>query len=219
MKFKAVLFDLDGTLLDTLKDLADSMNAALEQLGFKTHPAEAYKYIVGDGIETMACRALPENNRDPQSISKCIELTRQNYSRLWSVNTKPYPRITELLNELQKRNITMAVLSNKPDDFTKKMTAHFLGDYDFKEIRGADPQTPIKPNPSAALQIAAANNIPPEQFAYLGDTGTDMKTAVAAGMYPVGVLWGFRKADELIKDGAKLLIKNPLEVLRLFEKD
>ncbi|MFA5553247.1 MAG: HAD family hydrolase [Phycisphaerae bacterium] len=219
MKFKAVLFDLDGTLLDTLKDLADSMNLALEQLGFKTHPAEAYKYIVGDGIETMARRALPENNRDSKSISKCIELTRQNYSRLWSVNTKPYPQITELLNELQKRNITMAVLSNKPDDFTKKMTVHFLGDYDFKEIRGAGPQTPIKPNPSAALRIAAQNQISPEQFVYLGDTGTDMKTAVVAGMYPVGVLWGFRKADELIKTGAKLLIKNPLEVLRLFEKD
>lgn len=219
MKFKAVLFDLDGTLLDTLQDLADSMNLALDRLGFKTHPAEEYKYIVGDGIETMARRALPENNRDSKSISKCIELTRQNYSRLWSANSKPYPQISELLDELQKRSIITAVLSNKPDDFTKKMTAHFLGDYDFKDIRGAGPETPIKPNPSAALQIAAKNKISPEQFIYLGDTGTDMKTAVAAGMYPVGVLWGFRQADELIKDGAKLLIKNPLEVLSLFEKD
>jgi phosphoglycolate phosphatase len=99
------------------------------------------------------------------------------------------------------------------------MVKHFLGEYDFKAVLGAGPKTPIKPDPAAALQIAKLLKIKPQEFVYLGDTDTDMKTANAAGMYPVGALWGFRKADELIKNGAKLLIKNPLEVLSLFTKD
>ena len=215
-KFKAILFDLDGTLLDTLDDLADSMNQALSQLGFTTHPVKAYKYFVGDGAEIMAKRALPQNHREPPTIEKCITIMKQKYNERWTVNTKPYLGITDLLDSLQAHNFPMAILSNKPDDFTQKMTAELLADYQFRIVRGARNGVPAKPNPDAALQIADQIRISPSQFMYLGDTDTDMKTATAAGMFPAGALWGFRTAEELKANGAAILVEQPIEVLDFF---
>jgi phosphoglycolate phosphatase len=214
-QFRAVLFDLDGTLLDTLTDLADAMNASLVHFGFEPHPVEAYKYFVGDAVETETRRALPDCARDIETIKKVAEFSEQIYNKCWHKNTVAYPGIPELLSTLARRGLHTAVLSNKPDHFTKIMVEKILPDWRFEIVQGALPDVPIKPDPTSALQIAKHLNIPPEQFLYLGDTNTDMQTAVAASMCPIGALWGFRPADELIKSGAKSLVAHPLDILKL----
>jgi len=219
IKFKAVLFDLDGTLLNTLQDIADSANFALRQLGFATHPAEAYKYFVGEGIETAVKRILPESHRDVDTIARCLELNQAEYGRCWRRHSRPYDGIVQMLAELENRDVAMAVLSNKPDEFTCKIVNEIFGDYDFEIVLGARPNIPEKPDPTAALQIAEQMGIPPGQFVYVGDSGTDMQTASAAGMYAVGALWGFRTEDELVQAGAKKLLERPDELLTLFDTD
>jgi phosphoglycolate phosphatase len=218
-KFKAVLFDLDGTLLDTLQDIADSANAALRQLGFATHPAEAYKYFVGSGIKELVERALPQSERNADNIAECLKLTRSEYQNHWAVHTGPYNGIEKMLGELQKRGVPTAVLSNKPHEFTCRMVDEFFGGDCFVSVRGATENVPIKPDPTAALQIAEQMKIPPAQFVYVGDSGTDMQTAAAAGMYAVGALWGFRTKDELVRNGAQRVIERPDELMSLFEED
>jgi phosphoglycolate phosphatase len=215
--FQAVLFDLDGTLLNTLTDLADAMNASLAHLGYPPHPVDAYKYFIGDAVETEAKRALPEFARQPETIKKVADFSEQIYDKCWHKNTRPYPGIPELLSNLAKRGLPLTVLSNKPDCFTKIMVAELLPDCRFEIVRGALPDVPIKPDPAAALQIAKQLKIPPERFIYLGDTNTDMKTAVAAGMFPLGCLWGYRTADELLESGAKVLVQTPTEVLSFLD--
>jgi phosphoglycolate phosphatase len=218
IKFRAILFDLDGTLLDTLEDLADAMNLALAEMGFPIHHIESYKYFVGDGIENEARRALPPDAGDETTVKKCVTLARDNYSRCWTNNTRPYPGIPELLTGLQNKNIPLTVLSNKPDDFTRLMVKELLSKWKFEIVLGAGPNTPVKPNPLGAVQIAQRLALPAEQFVYAGDTNTDMQTANSAGMYAVGVLWGFRTARELLDNGAKQLAINPTDILKLFEK-
>ena len=215
MKFKAVLFDLDGTLLDTIEDLADSMNIVLTGMGFPTHEVAAYKYHVGDGVRELAVRALPKNHQDEETIKKCIAAMRQEYGSRWDKKTRPYPGIPGLLDALTARGIKMAVLSNKPDQNTKVVVAKLLPKWRFDYVAGERAGIPRKPDPGAALSIAEQLGIPPKEWLYLGDTNTDMKTAVGAGMYPVGALWGFRTADELLACGAKTLIEHPPGLLAL----
>jgi phosphoglycolate phosphatase len=215
--FKAVLFDLDGTILNTLVDLADAMNASLAHFGYPPHPVEAYKYFIGDAVITEAKRAMPASAHDPELIKKVADLSEQIYDKCWHKNTRPYPGIPELLSNLAKRRLPLAILSNKPDYFTKIMAEKLLPGFHFKIVQGALPDVPVKPDPAAALKIAEYLKIPPEQFLYLGDANTDMKTALAAGMFPVGCLWGYRTADELLASGAKILINTPSEVLQLLD--
>lgn len=215
MKFKAVMFDLDGTLLDTIEDLTDSMNIVLGRFGFPAHDPETCKNFVGDGVELFAFRALPENHRDEATVAECVVGMREEYRKRWAQKTRPYHGIPELLDGLTLRNLKMAILSNKPDDATKEMVAKLLSQWQFDPVAGALPSVPKKPDPTLAVEISQRLLIPPDKFLYLGDTGTDMKTARAAGMFPVGVLWGFRTAEELRDNGAKELVRHPMEVLRL----
>ncbi|MHC4754242.1 MAG: HAD family hydrolase [Planctomycetota bacterium] len=216
-KFNAILFDLDGTLLDTLADLANSMNTALEKLGFPCHPIDAYRYFVGDGVEQLVKRVLPKDRLDQETLNTCLAEYRLQYSQRWSECTKPYPRIPELLTEIEKRSIPKAILSNKPHEFTLLTVEKLLPNWTFDIVQGVSDTVIQKPDPAGALNIAEKLNIHPHSFIYLGDTNTDMQTAVAAGMYPIGVLWGFRDADELLKNGAKKLITTPLEILPFLE--
>jgi phosphoglycolate phosphatase len=215
INFKALLFDLDGTLLDTLKDLADAMNIALEKQGFPSHPVEAYNVFVGDGIRCEAERALPPENRDEETIEKCVAIARQEYDRCWAYNTKPYPDIPELLDEIVKLGLPMTILSNKPDDFVQVMVKKLLPKWEFQIVLGLKDSIPRKPDPGAAIEIASQLQIAAKDFLYLGDTNTDMQTADAAGMYAVGALWGFRGAEELLSNGAKKLVEKPEQVLEL----
>ncbi len=216
MIYKAVLFDLDGTLLDTLEDIAASMNAVLERSGFAPHPVDRYKKFIGGGIGDLARRVLPDGFVDDGRAADLSADMREEYSRRWSEKTGMYPGIGQMLDGLQERGIPMSILSNKPDDFTRIMCRHFLGSWRFSIILGASDRLPKKPDPAAALVIARDMGIEPGNFVYLGDSDTDMKAAVRAGMFPVGALWGFRDAEELTANGAMLLLHNPVDMLALF---
>ena len=215
MRFKAITFDLDGTLLDTLEDIADSANAVLEHWGYPQHDLKTYKYLVGDGIENLVQRSLPREKRSDDFVDQCVQAMRAEYRQRWSNKTRPYEGIAELLNALRDRGVTMTILSNKPDDFTKLMVAALLPEWRFEVVLGANSELPKKPDPTAAVQIARDLNISVNEFLFVGDTSIDMKTAAAAGMYPVGVLWGFRTAEELAASGARVLLAKPLDLLNL----
>jgi len=214
MQFEAILFDLDGTLLDTLGDLANSMNAVLEGRGFTQHEKDLYKQFVGDGMEMLVRRALPESHRGEQVVQACLLAMRKEYSVRWRETTRPYEGIPELLDALRVRRLRMAILSNKPDDFTREMVTALLTPWRFDAVVGARPEMPKKPDPTVALAIARDLGIPPARILYLGDSGTDMRTAVSGGMFPVGALWGFRAAAELEANGARVLISRPMDLLR-----
>jgi len=215
MKHEAVLFDLDGTLLNTLEDLADSANAVLERRGHPTHPVEAYKFFVGGGVKRLVAEMLPESERDEKTIAQCIGEVRDEYGKRWANKTRVYEGVPEMLAECARRKVPMAVYSNKPDDFTAKCVDRFFPEGRFAVVIGARPENPRKPDPTVALDIARQMGVPPAAFLYLGDTSTDMQTAVAAGMFPVGALWGFRTAEELHINGARELIEKPGGLLRL----
>jgi phosphoglycolate phosphatase len=215
IEFHAVLFDLDGTLLNTLADIATAANAALERLGFSPHPVESYRHFVGDGAGCLARRVLGKGRDDEATVERCRLAIAEEYQACWARTTRPYSGVHELVAELGRRGVPTAVLSNKPHEATAMVVEHFFPGNPFQVVRGALPNVPIKPDPTAALQIAAELHVEPSEFIYLGDTDTDMRTAGAAGMCPAGALWGFRTAEELSACGAKILLKTPAEVLTL----
>ena len=215
MRFKAVCFDLDGTLLDTLDDLAYCTNKILSERGYPIHHVDAFRYFVGDGAKMLMTRALPQEARNETLIEECRKDFEIIYHECWNRQTVPYQGIPELLNAITKRKLIMEVLSNKPQEFTVLTVDHLLQNWNFDMILGQREGGPIKPNPAGMLEICQQLKIPPDHILYLGDTATDMKTAVAAGCYPVGVLWGFRTEQELKDNGAQAIIKKPLDALDL----
>jgi phosphoglycolate phosphatase len=218
MTYKAVLFDLDGTLLDTLDDLGDSMNAVLAARGLPTHPIRSYTDFVGDGVENLVRRALPRESGSSEAlIAEIVPLMRAEYARRWKDKTRPYDGVSGMLDALSARGLRLAVLSNKPHPATVEVVRHFFPPGKFHAVFGARPDVPIKPDAGAALDVAKRLGVPPEAFLYVGDTNTDMQTAVAAGMYAVGALWGFRTAGELLQAGARVLISHPGDLLTLLD--
>lgn len=193
------------------------MNAVLTHFGFPTHPTDSYRYFVGDGMDCLVRRVLPKDHLDDETVSRSLTSLRDEYSKHWADNTKPYAGIPELLSALQERKFPKAVLSNKPDEFTQITVEKLLPDWSFCIVRGVKLSVPKKPDPAAALDIARELQIPPRRFLYLGDTNTDMQTANSAGMYAVGALWGFRTAEELRANGAKTLVENPQDILKLLD--
>ncbi|MDR4497983.1 MAG: HAD family hydrolase [Candidatus Scalindua sp.] len=215
--FDAVIFDLDGTLLNTLEDLANSMNRVLLQNGLPVHHIDAYRYFIGDGAFEFVTRALPEDKRIDTIITACLDSFRIDYRLNWNVKTTPYEGVPEMLDALIARKLKLAVLSNKPHEYTKRCVTALLPKWNFNIVLGQRNGVPRKPDPAGALEVANNLNISPSKFLYLGDTSIDMKTSVTAGMYPVGVLWGFRTAEELKESGARSLITHPLEILSLLK--
>lgn len=213
MNFKAIIFDLDGTLLDSLEDIADSANTILARFGYPGHDLHAYKYFVGEGMENLIRKALPEDKRSEESVAKCLAAMQQEYAKRCEDKTRPYDGIPELLKELEDKGVRIAVLSNKPHEATITMISRLLPGYNFQPIIGAGNEFPKKPAPDGALAISGKLGIDPANIAFLGDSQPDMKTAAAANMFPVGCLWGFRTADELLAAGAKILIKDPFSLL------
>jgi len=215
MQFKAVCFDLDGTLLDSLADLADCTNKILLKRGFPEHPVDAFRYFVGDGAKMLMTRVLPEEVRNESLIEDCRQDFETSYRECWNEQTIPYKDIPELLDALIGRQLKLTVLSNKPNEFTLLMVENLLAQWNFEVVLGQREGIPRKPDPAGMLEICQQLEIPAEAFLYLGDTATDMKTAVSAGCFPVGVLWGFRTEEELRDNGARAIVKEPLEVLDL----
>lgn len=218
MQYKAVIFDLDGTLVDSLADLSDSVNLMLESYGFPTHEVEKYRYFVGNGSKKLMERTLP---RDKAASAEFVEEALVKYKAIYKdrllEKTRPYNGVRELLAELKSRGIPLAVCTNKHNDAALTIVKILFAPGTFEEVLGDRPGFPKKPNPATPLEIASHLGVKPDEVAYLGDTSVDMETAVHAGFLPVGVLWGFRPEEELVKSGAKVLLKAPLELLEKVE--
>jgi phosphoglycolate phosphatase len=212
---RAVIFDLDGTLLDTLEDIADATNTILAQRHFPTHDLDHYRRYVGDGVTRLIERVLPEEKRADTTIKECLQAFRDEYALNWNNKTQPYPGIYEMLGGLAARHLKLSVLSNKPDDFTKRCVPEYFPQCPFDMVKGLDESTPPKPDPAGARQIAAHLNINPSEILFLGDSGADMKTAISAGMVPVAALWGFKPRAELEHEGVQAYIDHPKELLAL----
>jgi phosphoglycolate phosphatase len=215
---EAVIFDMDGTLLDTLEDIADSMNAAIAKFGFPPHGLDAYRAYVGDGLEMLAYRVIPEQSRDEKTVAQCVAAMRAIYRIHYADKSIPYDGIPELLDALSSRGIKMTILSNKLDEFTKEMAEKLLASWKFEVVSGITPRFPAKPDPASAIEISKTLNIKPDKIFFIGDTSIDMTTATRAGMFPVGVLWGFRDKKELIENGAKLLLAHPLDFVKYLQE-
>jgi len=213
MKCRAVIFDLDGTLLDTLEDLADSLNRVLRDKGFPTHPTEAFRYFVGSGAAMLVSRALPPEKRNDELTEDCLEAFRREYNRNWNMKTKPYNGVSELLDALTAKHIKMAVLTNKPQPFAELCIHEFFSGWEFEVILGQRDGVPMKPDPAGPREIVRCLDIPSHEFLYLGDSDVDMKTATKADMFPVGAMWGFRSEKELRESGAVEVIGRPAELL------
>lgn len=219
MKIGAVIFDLDGTLLNTLDDIADSANAVLRARGYPEFSVEDYKRFVGNGVRKLIERVLPVEDRRQDLVDQCIGEMRTEYSARWNHKTRPYEGVPAMLDHLRSRSLKTAILSNKPDDFTKMCVEHLLPDWPFELVLGNRAGAPHKPDPAVALEVARALDLPPGEVLFVGDSGIDVETAVNAGMYPAGVLWGYRSGDELIQNGAKTLFKSPGDIARFVDGD
>ena len=213
---KAVLFDLDGTLINSLPDISACMNQALERHGLPTHPIGAYCYFTGDGAVNLTRRAVGEAH------AELAEAVFRDYRMLYAEHCNDtshvYEGIPALLNGLRKEGLRLAVLSNKDDRDVASVVGHYFPDDLFEIIRGRRPEVPIKPDPAAALQIAADMGLSPDAFWYLGDTPTDLKTCRNAGMHFIAAGWGFRTEAELREAGALCVAATPLDALELMRE-
>ena len=215
MRFKGVIFDLDGTLVNSLEDLADSMNFVLQNYNFPTHDIQTYKHLIGNGIRNLVQESLPKSNNDDELIIKCFDSMIKVYRDNCINKTKPYEGIIDLLDELALRNIKLAVFSNKADELTKKIVLALLPNRKFEVIIGLSDEAYRKPNPHGAQLISEILGVHPDNIIYVGDSGIDMQTANNAGMYAVGALWGFRTKEELTSNGAKYLLNHPLDLIQI----
>ena len=213
---EAVIFDLDGTLVDSVADLANAMNAVLSEHHLPTHDIDAYKYFVGNGIKKLVERSIPEDCRTSSFVSELHSEMVQVYKKRCVDCTKPYSGIEDLLRFLSKKGVRICVLSNKMDELTQRIVKALFGEYEFSVVRGACPDVPIKPDPQGALLIAEELKIRPQNILYLGDTNVDMETANASRMTAVGCTWGFRTEQELLASGAKFIVRHPSEIKKFF---
>jgi len=210
MQIKALIFDLDGTLVNSLSDLANSVNFALSKLGLPTHPISTYKPRIGNGAILLIARSLPKDKL--HLADHALAIQQERYAHHYDDESTLYKDIDKLITKLCQIKIPMAVLSNKPDGHTRTIVDSMFPENTFKIIRGHLPTMPLKPDATSSLSIAEEFNIAPEQIAFIGDTQVDIETAKQAGMHPVGVTWGFRSKEDLIEAGAKTIIETPLEL-------
>jgi phosphoglycolate phosphatase len=207
------VFDLDGTLVNSLEDLANSTNFALKKYGFGTYPVEKYRYFVGDGVPMLIKRALGENDT-PQAEEAMLAEFNAYYNEHYADHTRPYEGNIEMLRALRQRGIKCAVLSNKPDEFVKIIIKKILPEIDFEWVQGKAEGFPKKPDPTALNFIMQKLGVKKEDVLYIGDSNVDVKTGKNAGVRTCGVLWGFRERDELEKAGADIIISKPQEIIK-----
>lgn len=213
MNKKMMIFDLDGTLLDTIRDLANATNYALSQFNFPTHPEDAYRYFVGNGVNKLLERALPEGHKDADSISMVKHEFIRYYTAHGEESTRPYPGISDLLANLQHKGIMLGVASNKMHAATVTLVHEFFPDIRFTGILGQRDGIPVKPAPDILKEMIDIAGVTAEEALFIGDTSVDATTALNAGMDFVGVLWGFRPREELAAAGATNFIGHPSELL------
>lgn len=215
---KACIFDLDGTLADTVESIAHSVNHTLIFMGYEPRPTQEYNFYAGDGIDMALRRALAAcGDTKGSRLEEGISMTREFFGANSMYHVKPYPEITETLGELKRRGIRTAVFSNKPHEAAVEVVQTLFGTKCFDWIQGQTKEVPKKPDPTGALAIAGRFQVSAKEILYLGDTNTDMKTGLDAGMYTTGVTWGFRPREELVQNHAMAVIDHPLQILELLE--
>jgi phosphoglycolate phosphatase len=214
---KTIIFDLDGTLIDSLEDIAFCMNQVLKELNLPIHKIEDYKYFVGGGISVLVDNSLKGYSMEIKE--EVTEKFKVVYDQKLHLKTKPYDGIYELLDELRNLNFNIGILSNKPHEFTISYANNLFSKYEIKEIHGQKKDIPKKPDPIAAINIAKSFDTPCEKVYFVGDTMVDMQTAKNANMIAIGVLWGFRDKEELNENGADFLVNHPLDILKIVNKE
>ena len=217
---KGIIFDLDGTILNTIDDLADAMNRMLVSFGYPPREdLEFQKQAIGYGARNYVKTCMPESEREKdEQVDKCLATYYEDYRANSSVKTKPYADIDAVLAFLKNHQIKIGVLSNKPDGATKALAQKWFSAYDFHCVYGERENIPRKPHKGAPLSIAEEMGLVPSEIAFVGDSEVDMETGVGAGMVPIGVLWGFRTKEQLLASGAQFLAETPKDLIAIIEK-
>jgi len=214
---RLVIFDLDGTLLNTIADLGTATNHALEKNGFPTHPIDAYPFMVGNGVRRLIERAIPSENRTDSNIDKLLTDFRAYYDEHLCDFTKPYPGIEELLEDLATSGVALAVASNKYESAVRRLIGHFFPDVKFAAVFGNVEGVPVKPDPSIVFRILGECPTAKADVLYVGDSAVDIETARRACVESVGVSWGFRPVRELTGAYADHIVNNAEELRQLVE--
>ena len=214
---KLVIFDLDGTLLNTIEDLGQAANYALERNGYATHSMASYPYFVGNGVRRLRTRVLPEDARDDENVDRVLGDFIEYYDEHCIDFTKPYNGMPELLQDLRDMGVAMAVASNKYQKAVSKIIPHYFPDIDFVAIEGQKEGVNVKPDPSIVFSILAKTKMAKADCLYVGDSGVDMETARRACIDSVGVTWGFRSKKELVEYHANAIVGNPIDILDIVE--
>ena len=213
---KAALFDLDGTLINSLADIAWAMNLALREHGLREYPEKDYRYFVGSGVYVLTSRVIGERTDLEEKVRKTYMA---NYAAHSLDRTAPYPGIENMLRDLKRQGVKLCVFSNKPDPDTQHIVRHFFGGDLFDAVQGQISGIPIKPDPAGALAIATEMGVSPAECWYLGDTAVDINTCHAAGMELIAVSWGFRSTEELIAAGAERIVDTPFQALSVIRSE
>lgn len=213
MLYKGIIFDLDGTLLDSLEDLANAGNSVLKSKGLKTHPVENYQYFVGNGLQKLIERLAPQYQDDQYMVAELMLEFKQKYNNCWKEKSRLYPGIPELIRNLEERGVQLAVFSNKPHDFTQLIIDEFFEESVFTVVRGQQEGVAKKPDPTGVFLICESLGLSIDEMVFVGDSATDMKTAKNAGMKSIGVEWGFRDRQELQENGADWIVGQPKEII------
>jgi len=208
---RAVIFDLDGTLIHSLPGLANSLNRVLSAHNLPTHSESAVRGFIGHGIRNLIAQATPKGT-SPKMQSQIVQETSDDYAKTWKTGSTPYPNIKEVLSELSDQQLALAVFSNKPDIFCRKMTDFLLPEIHFAEVLGQREGTPVKPDPTGALKIAQSLGFEPHEIAFLGDSTIDVATARNAGMLAIGASWGYHDLPALKAESPDHLIHSILEL-------
>ena len=215
MIYRAAIFDMDGTLVDTLEDLADSVNEMLAHYNFPQRTVDEVRKFVGNGAKKLMKRALPaEKSADENFVLEALKCYDGCYSRHVLNKTKPYDGIMEFLSELQAKKIPLGICTNKQNFAAQIIAEKILSPIKFSKVIGDEKDKPRKPDPTRVLEISESFGVQPAEVAYFGDTAVDMNTAKNAGFFSIGVTWGFRPESELIESGAKIIVHHPKEILQ-----
>lgn len=212
---KLVIFDLDGTLLNTISDLGTACNYALREMGYPEHPLSTYNFMVGNGVRKLIERAQPD--ADKETLDRLLELFKEYYDQHCTDQTKPYNGIPELLQQLTERGVAVAVATNKYSSAAKKIIRHYFPDIPFVAVMGQEEGRPVKPDPSVDFAILNAHPTPKAEVLHVGDSAVDIETARRACVESVGVTWGFRPVSELRKAYADHVVSRTSEILRIVD--
>lgn len=218
MKFKGVIFDLDGTLINTLEDIADAANEVLKKHQIQTHPVDSYRQFVGDGLKMLIRRMIPAGKQTEENIDLLSRSFKDIYGQRWNRKSKPYNGVENMLKTLRENKVKLAVFSNKPDQFTHLCIEKYFHSSLFSYVRGYLDDIPKKPDPTGVFRIADQLELKPEQMVFVGDSAIDIKTGKNAGIPTIGVEWGFRDRQELEENRADRIVKHPSEITEFILK-